>query len=316
MLKYIDYIYAVYQEKSITKAAKKLYISQPWLSNIVKKVEEELQAPLFKRNTGSLTLTDAGKFYIQHIEQIIHIKEEMDSYFYKHDSSTLTTIRIGSGSIFCIYILPKLLKKFCESHPQIQISFHEGANQELTQKLLDHQIDLYIECNPIKDDAIETVLWEQEELVLAIPVDHPLNKIVNSCAYSSVEYKQRQQLPEKPFLPLSLVKDIPFISASPGNDSYQRGLDICLDNDFTPKYIFFTSSQLTSYSMACQGLGATFTRSIIPDFLPDTSAVKFYRLENIKASRDIYLSYAKDIKDNHLQELINTIQNSDLAAFR
>lgn len=58
MTDYKEYIYAVYQEKSFSKAAKKLYVSQPWLSATVKKVEQELDVRLFDRSTTPISLTE------------------------------------------------------------------------------------------------------------------------------------------------------------------------------------------------------------------------------------------------------------------
>ena len=64
MTDYKEYIYAIYQEKSFSKAAKKLYVSQPWLSATVKKVGQQLQIPLLYRSTNPISLTDAGRYYI------------------------------------------------------------------------------------------------------------------------------------------------------------------------------------------------------------------------------------------------------------
>ena len=63
MLKEMDYIYAVYEEKSFSRAAKKLFVSQPALSNMVKKAEKEIGAPIFDRSTIPLTVTPAGEYY-------------------------------------------------------------------------------------------------------------------------------------------------------------------------------------------------------------------------------------------------------------
>ena len=81
MTDYKEYIYAIYQEKSFSKAAKKLYVSQPWLSATVKKVEQQLQIPLFDRSTNPISLTDAGRYYIEQIERIMAIEEEMQRHF-------------------------------------------------------------------------------------------------------------------------------------------------------------------------------------------------------------------------------------------
>ena len=64
MLKDIEYIYAVYKERSFSKAARRLFISQPSLSAAVKRVEQELGLPLFNRSTSPVSLTEAGEYYI------------------------------------------------------------------------------------------------------------------------------------------------------------------------------------------------------------------------------------------------------------
>ena len=81
MTNYKEHIYAVYQEKSFSKAAKKLYVSQPWLSATVKKAEQELGLPLFDRSTNPISLTKAGRYYIERIEQIMAIETEMEGRF-------------------------------------------------------------------------------------------------------------------------------------------------------------------------------------------------------------------------------------------
>ena len=70
MLKYMDYAYAVYEEKSFTKAAEKLYISQPSLSLTIKKLEDELGFLIFDRSGKETTLTPLGEKYIQAIKEI------------------------------------------------------------------------------------------------------------------------------------------------------------------------------------------------------------------------------------------------------
>lgn len=81
MTDYKEYIYAVYQEKSFSKAAKKLYVSQPWLSATVKKVEQELDVRLFDRSTTPISLTEAGAYYIQRVEEIRRIEQDMIQHF-------------------------------------------------------------------------------------------------------------------------------------------------------------------------------------------------------------------------------------------
>ena len=73
MFRELEYVYAVYQERSFTKAARKLYLSQPAISAMVKKAERKIGTPIFDRSTSPLTLTPAGEYYIRQAEKILRI---------------------------------------------------------------------------------------------------------------------------------------------------------------------------------------------------------------------------------------------------
>ena len=75
-----DLIYTVYQEGSISKAAQKLFISQPSLSVMIQKIEEEVGIPLFDRTCKPIRLTEAGQEYIKATEEILHIEKSFDNY--------------------------------------------------------------------------------------------------------------------------------------------------------------------------------------------------------------------------------------------
>ena len=116
MLNYKEYVYAVYQEHSFSKAAQKLYVSQPWLSSVVKKVEREIKAPIFDRSTTPISLTPAGQYYIQQVEKVMKIEEEMRAHFAQL-SNQETKLHIGSSMFFCTYVLPQLFQEFRAASP-------------------------------------------------------------------------------------------------------------------------------------------------------------------------------------------------------
>ena len=106
MLNEIKYVYAVYKERSFTKAAKKLFISQPALSNMVKKAEQEIGSPIFDRSTVPLTLTKEGEFYIRTIKQIMLLEKNIYTYFDDIRSMNTGSLAVGGSSFFCSFILP------------------------------------------------------------------------------------------------------------------------------------------------------------------------------------------------------------------
>ena len=76
----MEYVYEVYKEKSFSKAAKKLFISQPSLSATVKRVENRIGYPVFNRNTTPLTLTECGEHYIKAVEEILAIQTSFQNF--------------------------------------------------------------------------------------------------------------------------------------------------------------------------------------------------------------------------------------------
>ena len=135
MLNYKEYIYAIYQEHSFSKAAQKLFVSQPWLSSVVKKVEQEIKTPLFDRSTNPISLTPAGEYYIQQVEKVMAIEEDMREHFAAL-SGPDTQLHIGSSMFFCTYVLPRLFQEFREQNPQITLTLTEGSSAALSEKLL------------------------------------------------------------------------------------------------------------------------------------------------------------------------------------
>ena len=91
----MDYVYAVWQEKSFSAAARKLFVSQPALSASVRKVERELGLPIFDRSTTPLQLTDAGRAYIEAAERIFRIKRDLKSYCDDLAGLESGTLRLG-----------------------------------------------------------------------------------------------------------------------------------------------------------------------------------------------------------------------------
>lgn len=303
MLENKRYIYAVYQDRSFSKAARRLHISQPWLSAVVKKEEQELKLTLFNRDTHPLSLTTAGAYYIEQIEKLIAIEDAMK----EHLASFVRQgkLRIGSSMFFCMYVLPRLMDEFRENHPQLALSFTEGTTEDLTPRLLAHQLDILLEVEKPDDPLVRSVEWGKEELVLAVPAHNPLNEDLAAYCYTFDEYLKRD-LPgcSKPRLNLSAVKNQAFLMLEPGNDSYDRIFRMCAHAGFTPKISMSLTQMMTAYYLVCEGKGITFLRSTIPEYVLPTDSLRLYELDDPEAVRPIWLSYGKNTYTPVQEQLI------------
>lgn len=223
MLNEMKYVYEVYKEKSFSKAAKKLFISQPALSNMVRKAEKEMGAPIFDRSTIPLTVTKEGAYYIRTVEKILFLERNLERYFQDIAGLQGGTLALGGASYFCSFVYPDLIARFQTKYPQVTIDLTEGNTRELKAGLENESLDLVLETAMEKDDtSIKRYLFRKENLILAVPESFPVNRKLQPYRLSRQEILSKSFLkPEVEAVPLKEFKDVPFITMKPGNDMYK-----------------------------------------------------------------------------------------------
>lgn len=309
MTNYKEYIYAVYQERSFSKAAQKLYVSQPWLSATVKKAEQELGLPLFDRSTNPISLTEAGQYYIEKIEHIAAVEKEIAEHFQQLRDGNRTELHIGSSMFFCTYVLPELMKEFQLLYPQVTLTFTEGGNKTLLEKLLNGHLDFLLEAERPVNSRIHSIPWASEEIVLAVPADNPVNETLEPYRYSFGEFLNRADN-RRPPVPLEAFAQESFLFLKEGNDVHQRGLRLCKNAGFTPKISLYLAQMMTAYYLVLEGQGIAFLRSAIPAHVAPTDKVVFYQLGDTLAVRSIYLSYVQRNTNPVRQHLIDFMKDN------
>ena len=127
MFRGMEYVYEVWQARSFSAAAKKLYISQPALSNSIKRVEEKVGTPLFDRSTSPIQLTEVGREYIHAVEQIHSIQENFSRYLADTQELRTGNIAVGSGAMMTAYLLPGIIAAYKEKYPYVEVKVTEGS---------------------------------------------------------------------------------------------------------------------------------------------------------------------------------------------
>ncbi len=105
MFTWKKYVYEVYKEKKLLKAAQNLYISQPSLSARIKKIEQRLGSPLFDRSTMPIRLTEVGEAYIKAAEEISQIEQQMENYINNLNTLRSGHLSMGGSNLFAAYVL-------------------------------------------------------------------------------------------------------------------------------------------------------------------------------------------------------------------
>lgn len=294
MLKEMDYVYAVYKEKSFSRAAQKLFISQPALSATIKKVELELGVPLFNRSTNPVSMTEAGEYYIRSIEKIMSIQNDMHSYFGKLSGLKNGSIGIGSATFFCTYILPPIIQKFQKKYPRYRVNLFELNAAENVEKLKHDEIDFALDVEPMDSNIFESIIWNYENIVLAVPSSYPINNtLAHYCLTFEDIHSGKYLDPNIEAVDLKCFSNEPFLFLKPCNDMYRRGLAMCKNAGFSPDIVMFLDQLMTSYYIACEGRGIAFIRDTLAHYVQKTNRICFYKLDDSLSIRPITLSYKK-----------------------
>ena len=140
--KHAQYMLTVYQEGSITSAAKKLYVSQPSLSQMIKLVESNLATPIFNRSTDPLTLTYAGEKYIEAAQKILAINSNLEREIEEIKDEEHGKIRLGIPVQRGLKVLPAVLPRFYQDYPYVDIQIWEVGSNNTNKLLLDGTVDL------------------------------------------------------------------------------------------------------------------------------------------------------------------------------
>ena len=246
-IRHFHYIRTIYEMGSISRAAEKLYISQPSLSQLLKSVEKKVGAPLFDRGSQPLRPTTIGQKYLETAQRIMELDTEFHRYVEDELGCAQGTLVVGSSPFRSTYFLASFLPEFQEKYPGIRLQLAEHTSKRLEEAVLSGDADLIIATQPVDANAFSFAELYSEEMVLVLPAGHELSK------QSPLPQDCRGTLP---LLPIGLLKDTPFIQMHSEQKLHQQLLSLCEEAGFTPKIYLQTRSMETALTLAAAGLPA------------------------------------------------------------
>lgn len=263
-LRQFTYVDMVASCGSFTKAAAKLFISQPALSNYIGKVEEELGVKLFDRSSTPLTLTFAGEQYLKRARAILGQMNEMDKEIRDITQNMKGKIRLGFPSERIIYMLPLLMAPFKEKYPGIEVEVMTGPGNRLTEGLRAGETDFVFLPVWVPQKDIVQVEICQEELVFVAAKGYLSDQFLLDKENRVVDWKKTAELP--------------FITLKKGH-ALRSSVDVLFRNAGVKPNIFFEShSNMLSYRLAAQGLGVAVIPEITLELMQGSMEAEVYHL--------------------------------------
>lgn len=204
---HLDYIVAIMEERSISRAAERLFTTQPAVSQYLARLEAELGTPLFIRSHSELKPTPAGSVFVEQAQKILAIERQTETMLDDIRNLRKGLIRLGISKTVAAVILPKVLPAFYEKYPGIQVEIGQSDEWTLDAAVLQGYVDVSI--FPLLKHmklCLELVYRPlcQDELLLVVPKSHPLSHLGNSTNG------------QKPIVDLRLFKDDWFCLRSKG----------------------------------------------------------------------------------------------------
>ena len=278
--KHMQYVLTVLKEGSFTNAAKKLYVSQPSLSQIIKTAESNLGAPIFNRSTDPITLTPAGQLYVEAARQVTTISTNLVKQVEELSNEEFGKIRLGISVQRGMELLPELYPRFKKRFPHVEIELHEQGSATMEKSVLEGEVGIALLTTFPKHADLYYDLIQEEELVLIVNRDCALAKRI------------------RPGTPIDILeaKDETFVSSRPGHSVRSIQDALFITRDMKPKIDLETISiEIGKHGVASSPVVMACPVAYVDTSNSAESPYFSYPILGVENPRHFYACYRKDM---------------------
>jgi DNA-binding transcriptional LysR family regulator len=162
--------------QSFSRAAEKLFRTQPAISAQVRLLEQECGEKLFDRSGKKVLLTPAGEILNRYAEKLLGLHKEALQAIAELNQTPRGKLYIGANEATCLYVLPKTFARFKQLYPLVQISIYRNFSHKILQKVQEGALDLGIVTLPLTANNLEVIPVFRDEVQVVVPKSHPLAK--------------------------------------------------------------------------------------------------------------------------------------------
>jgi DNA-binding transcriptional LysR family regulator len=273
-----QYLIAVYEEGSISNAAKRLYISQPALSQTIQIVEKEIGARIFNRNTTPISLTYAGEKYLDTARKLIALETNLHREIMEIRQESSGKLRVGISTLRSMALLPRILPRFMQEYPAVELELVETGSTSMDNLVLSGKVDLALLLS--RDNVVPDLNYIplcRERLLLFAGPDTELAK--RTPPYTGITIDQ--------------AKDERFIAVHPGHGTRTIQDHMFSEYKISPRIIFETHSVEIArrLAIACNAV-ALFPETLLSNWMHPTGI--YYPILGDQFLRELFFCYNKN----------------------
>lgn len=170
----LEFFLRVVEEGSFSKAADRVFRTQPAVSIAIRRLEEEVGAPLFDRAQKTPTLTDAGEVLHDYARRILALRDHAREAIVELRELRAGRVRVGANESTSLYLLPELILAYRAQHPEVKVEIFRQTSERLPREILDRNVDFALMASEPTDRDLTSFPVLKDELVLIMSPDHPL----------------------------------------------------------------------------------------------------------------------------------------------
>lgn len=244
-LRHLRYFVAVAEELHFGRAAARLHMAQPPLSQAIRRLEDAVGCPLLARTSRSVRLTPAGAAFLERARRTLrNVEDDIQEArgIGAGETGRLNVGFVGSGMLTT---LPAILSRYVAAYPGVQLQLHESYTARVVDGLLAGDVDTGIVRDAEPVDGLVATPMLSEPFVAVLPVDHP------SAAEASMSVAE--------------LADTPFVSPprSAGPRAFEKPLLLCEEHGFRPRIAHEASHWLTILRLVGAGLGVSLAPACV-----------------------------------------------------
>jgi DNA-binding transcriptional LysR family regulator len=265
-LRHLRYFVAVAEELHFRRAAERLHVAQPAVSEQVRKLEDELGVRLLNRTQRSVSLTDAGAAMLDEARRVLHQADRAMAVARDTSTSAATRLRVGYLPDSLPTVVPRALQELGRTMPNVQVSLETGAARNLIEEVRAGRLDAAVVSLPAPTAGLQRTLLGSQSAVVAMPVMHP---------HATNETIDLERLaPERIVL---LPREV--------NPAFYDGaLSICRDAGLSPTIVHTLEPRI---ELALLAVSSGAGLAILPESVAGSVAVAGIRFVPLEASQPV-----------------------------
>ncbi len=248
----LKHLEAIIETGSVAAAGRRLFLSQPALSQYIKRVENDYGIEIFDRSQTPWQLTPEGEKLLESQRQIERIDRECRQYFSDRRGFKTGEVRIGSTAYRTGTILNPILSAFKNLYPDIMVKIEEGTTSQIADLAATGKVDCAFVITAMTPEALETYPIYSEKVLVGLPAQHPYVRAHPSCKNGRF-----------PRIDFAALDGTPFIIMQYGQMFQKYYLQLCEEYHVNLPIALVTQSILTVPALIATGVGGALIPSTI-----------------------------------------------------